>query len=573
MKNLERKLKKISNRGYPAYKELRGQYNFEKFDLIIHHIQPDPFAPPSRLIVRVNFSDSAFPKELIQNDSRRLALEDFINRTFAENINKFFSGDEKNIRFKRGVIAINHGGQEIIKRSAVSVDSKIVEIRFYMSLPAFGRRIDGSGAEYLFFKVIPEIVKKSVFFRNINKKRLEKHVSSVEDYYFIRSQLDNMGLVSFIANGSILPRRSGLDDRPLEKGVVEFKAPPSFEVKIATPHRGEIKGMGIPKGITVITGGGFHGKSTLLNSITMGVYPHIPGDGREYVVTDPTALKIKAEDGRFVSKVNISPFIKNLPFGKDTTKFSTDFASGSTSMAASIIEAMEMGVKLLLIDEDTAATNFMIKDEVMREFLPPDKEPITPFIERIREIYEKKGVSTILVTGGSGEYLKVADNVIVMEEFVPTDKTSYAKELVKKFPILFSKREEFDYNFLRLPISSSISASKGKYECKIDVKPKKTLFFGNTVCNLDSQEQIVEQYQLLTIGYSINYLAKRIFNGSSSIKNGIDYIVEKIEREGFDFLTNFMPFNFSMPRKVDIGIALNRFGNLSVKIVEEKKDV
>lgn len=569
MKSLERKIRKISGRGYPAYKELRGQYDFGNFNLTINHIQPDPFAPPSRLIVYVDYQNSGFPKELIQNDSRKLALEDFIDRIFAENINKFFSGDEKNIRFKRGVLAINHGRQEIIKRSAVSIDAKSIEIRFYMSLPSFGRKIDGNGAEYLFFKVIPEIVKKSVFYKNINKKKLEKHIGCVEDYYFIRSQLDNMGIVAFIANGSILPRRSGLDDRPFEKGAVEFKSPPSYEVKITTPHRGEISGMGIPEGITVITGGGFHGKSTLLNSITMGVYPHIPGDGREYVVTNPTALKIKAEDGRFISKVDISPFIGGLPFDKDTNKFSTDFASGSTSMAASIIEAIEMGVKLLLIDEDTAATNFMIKDEVMREFLPPDKEPITPFIERIREIYEKKGVSTIVVTGGSGEYLKVADNIIVMENFIPVDKTSDAKDLVKKFPILFTKKEEFDYNLVRMPISSSIDASKGKYECRIDVKPKKTLFFGNTICNLDSQEQIVEQYQIYAIGYAINYLAKRIFDGKSGIKDGINYVIEKIEREGFDFLTNYMPFNFSLPRRVDIGVALNRFSNLSVKIVEE----
>ncbi len=568
MKLLERRLKKIGGRGYPAYKELRGQYDFGDFQLMVHHIQPDPFAPPSRLIVNVDFHKSGFPKETLQNGSRKLALEDFINRTFAENINKFFSGEEKNIRFKRGVIAINHGGQEIIKRSAVNVTSKNIEVRFYMSLPAFGRRIDEKGAAYLFFNVIPEIVKKSLFYKNINRKKLEEHIACVEDYYFIRSQLDNMGIVAFIANDSILPRKSGLDDRPRVGGVVKFKSPSSFEVSINTPHRGEIKGLGIPRGITVITGGGFHGKSTLLNSITMGVYPHIPGDGREYVVTHPTAMKIKAEDGRFISKVDISPFIGNLPLGKNTKNFSTDLASGSTSMAASIVEAIEVGVKLLLIDEDTAATNFMIKDEVMREFLSPDKEPITPFIERIREIYDKKGVSTILVTGGSGEYLKVADNVIVMDNFVPVDKTRDAKDLVKKFPIFFSEKKEFSYNQLRLPMTSTLSAARGKYECKIDVKPKKTLHFGEIVCNLDSQEQIVEQFQILTIGYAIHYLAKRVFNGRTSIRDGIEYIVEKIEREGFDCLTSFKPFNLSLPRREDIAVALNRFPNLSVKIVE-----
>ena len=101
--------------------------------------------------------------------------------------------------------------------------------------------------------------------------------------------------------------------------------------------------MGIRKGITLIVGGGYHGKSTLLKALEAGVYNHIAGDGREFVITDDTAFKLRAEDGRSITGVDISPFIKNLPNKKDTVHFSTEDASGSTSQAANLMEALESG--------------------------------------------------------------------------------------------------------------------------------------------------------------------------------------------------------------------------------------
>eukprot|EP00438_Fugacium_kawagutii_P004327 Skav220059 [mRNA] locus=scaffold1709:61262:63212:- [translate_table: standard] len=209
-----------------------------------------------------------------------------------------------------------------------------------------------------------------------------------------------------------------------------------MEVSITLPHAGTVTGMGITRGVSVIVGGGFHGKSTLLHALQLGIYNKVPGDGREHVVCEPSAVKIRAEDGRSVKCTDISPFINNLPFGKlavmgtmalwkATTEFSTGDASGSTSQAANIIEALEVGAMSLLVDEaprrqtdDTCATNFMIRDEKMKALVAPDKEPITAFVRKVRPLFEELGVSTILVVGGSGDFFTVADAVIMMDEWL-----------------------------------------------------------------------------------------------------------------------------------------------------------
>ena len=164
------------------------------------------------------------------------------------------------------------------------------------------------------------------------------------------------------------------------------------------------------------------------------MYDHISGDGREYVITDGDAVKIRAEDGRSIKGTDISMFINDLPNGKDTKRFSTADASGSTSQAANVIESMEAGASLFLIDEDTSATNFMIRDELMQRVIHRDMEPITPFIDRIRELYESYGISTVIVAGSSGAYFHVADSIIQMDRYVPKDITDYAKKEAESTP-------------------------------------------------------------------------------------------------------------------------------------------
>ncbi|MFH1624093.1 MAG: ABC-ATPase domain-containing protein, partial [Pseudomonadota bacterium] len=330
-------LDRIDRRGYKAYKDIQGEYDFSDFTLFIDHVQGDPFASPSRVRASVPQRIAGFPDVLLSSKIRRIALGDYLTRQFQRAIRNSVKGS-RGIG-NSGIIGIDTPGQEVLERTSVLVTEDSVEARFVMGLPASGRTVLARQAYEMFFHEVPKVVKRSLEFRSLNSKELVHHAEVVEDQAFLRGKLEEFGLISFIANGSILPRMSGVDDRPLSASldpsnhVVPFQSPPPLEVEFTTPNKGRIKGMGIPKGVTLIVGGGFHGKSTLLNAIERSVYCHIPGDGREYAVTHPRAVKIRAEDGRRIEKVDINPFIQNLPFGKDTTRFSTDNASGSTSQA------------------------------------------------------------------------------------------------------------------------------------------------------------------------------------------------------------------------------------------------
>lgn len=299
-----------------------------------------------------------------------------------------------------------------------------------MGLPAYGRRISAKDAEEMFFKEIPDILNYTI---NINEEEAQSFVQIIEDTEYLRGKLEENNLCAFIADDALLPRISGISDKPLKKAV-SFKSPSSLRVAFSLPGGKEITGMGIKKGVTLIVGGGFHGKSTLLSAIEQGIYNHIPEDGREYVVSSKSAVYICAENGRYIENVNIEPFVSSLPFGKDTIHFSTENASGSTSQAAAIIEAMEAESKLLLIDEDTSATNFMVRDARMQELVSKTKEPITPFIDQVKQLYTNFGISTILVMGGCGDYFDVADCVIHMDSYIPYDVTQKAQNIIHLLP-------------------------------------------------------------------------------------------------------------------------------------------
>ncbi|KAJ2533993.1 hypothetical protein IWW43_002546 [Coemansia sp. RSA 1935] len=289
----------------------------------------------------------------------------------------------------------------------------------------------------MFLETLPQLVERALMYRSVDSQTMHALAASVEDQEYLRSQLKLLSLVAFIGNGAVLPRVSGVSNMPLETNtVVRFRAPPELQVMVELPNQGTVVGMGIRQGVTLICGGGFNGKSTLLQAIERGVYNHAPGDGRELVVTDATATKIKAEEGRFVCSTDIRPFINNLPLGKTTDAFSTADASGSTSMAASIQEAVEVEASTLLFDEDTCATNFLVRDGRMQQLVSQDCEPITPLVSRVRELWEAKGVSSIMVIGGCGDYLDVADTVVSMHGYVPSDATEKAKAIAQCMPVV-----------------------------------------------------------------------------------------------------------------------------------------
>jgi predicted ABC-class ATPase len=441
-----------------------------------------------------------------------------------------------------------------------------------MGLPAAGRRVLGRQAEAMFFQEVPAILEASLFFRNLDREDLTRHVEAVEDQESLRDQLIIKGLAAFVGNGSILPRQSGVDDRPLQprgkSPIVPFVSPPELEISLQRPNQGEIRGMGIPRGVSLIIGGGFHGKSTLLRSIERGVYNHIPGDGRENVVALPSAVKIRAEDGRYVEKVDISPFINNLPFQKDTSQFSTENASGSTSQAANIIEALEIGTELLLIDEDTSATNFIIRDARMQSLVEKEKEPITPFVDRVRQLFLEQGVSTILVMGGSGDYFDVADQVILMDQYRPHSVTKQAAEIVKQYPTQRKpegKVNSFNGLSARHPLPESFNARRGRKETKVDIKGLSLILFGRHAIDLSALEQLVDPSQTRGIAAAMVALSRKWAKENTSLKGGISDLNALIENQGLDKLMPYRIGNLARPRVHEIAFAINRLRTLKVK--------
>lgn len=555
-KKLRKTFEIIDGRGYKHYNEIRGIYKFDLFTLEVVHVQRDPFAGPS--LIRVVMDDMTFPRDLLSNHGRKIAVGDYIGREFNNSIQKHVHG--RTGSGKSGVILIDSGGPEILERTSVIIDESKLEIRFSVGLPARGRRILGREARELFIEILPRIIKESCIYDSLDTEDLKKHVFINEDSDFIRNELKKMGMVAFIKDGSVLPRKSGISEEPLD-GAVKFKTPESLLVSINTPNHGIITGMGIPEGVTLIVGGGYHGKSTLLNAIELGIYNHRYGDGREMVVTDHGAVKIRAEDGRKIENVDISSFIHNPPMEKITTRFSSENASGSTSQAANIIEAIEVGSKLLLFDEDTSATNFMIRDERMQKLVASEKEPITPYIDRVKELYTDQGVSTLLVMGGSGDYFEAADTVIMMDNYVPYDATERAKQIMEQIPI--NRKTEIKTKFIyekRQPVKESIKPMKGR-KLKLDSRGKTQVLLGREVIDLSQIEQLVDSSQTRAISYALHFAATKLMNGNVSMEELMEKLEKNINKEGLDVLTpkgRKYPNNISRPRTFEIAAALNR---------------
>jgi predicted ABC-class ATPase len=577
--DLRRILGRIDGRGYKAYRDIRGAFDFGPATLHVDHVQGDPFAAPSKLRVRVTQSEARLPASLFRTPVRRAAFADYLARRVDRAVGKMGSGRRGS--GKSGLISVDAGGQQVLERTAVRLDAGWVEVRLEAGLPAVGRRVLGREATEMLCRDLPEIAHRSLFWSALPQDDATRFVELVENQAHIRDQLDDLGLVAFVGDGAILPRESGASDRPLRsEAAVPFRSPESLRVRLrlANPIAGpegqvdEITGMGIREGVTLIVGGGYHGKSTLLRALERAVYPHIPGDGREWVVSRGDLVKIRAEDGRRVEGVDIGAFIGDLPQGRSTTAFSSDDASGSTSQASNILEAIEAGARGLLLDEDTSATNFMVRDARMQALVSRENEPITPFLERVRELHDALGVSTVLVMGGCGDYFDVADCVIMLREYQPREMTREAREIASHKPT--GRRVEATSALTgvtpRIPLPGSFDPSRGRREVKIDARDLDLVRFGSEDIDLRHVEQLVDASQTRAVGLAIHLAAQRFMDGESSLRDVIELLEEFFDREGLDALDPFHrpgrhPGNFARPRRFEIAAAINRLRSLRAK--------
>lgn len=558
--DLKRELDRINGRGYKSYKDLEGQYKFNNYILSIDHVQGDPFASPSRVRVIVDNKINKFPEQLFNEKYKKIALCDFLTRLFSKNIYKY--GEKIFGSGKSGLLEISRCPQQILERTSIIIDNDKVEARFYVGFPARGRSVLSAELEKILFNILPNIVENTLVYTNINTKALDERIKLVEDQEFIRGELKKRKLIAFVANNSILPRESGISQKPLKDGK-RFISPKALEIDFNTPNRGVIKGMGIPEGITLIVGGGYHGKSTLLRALELGVYNHIEGDGREFVITDDSALKVRAEDGRVITRTDISLFINNLPNGKDTVRFYTENASGSTSQAANIVEGIESGTRVFLIDEDTSATNFMIRDTIMQQLVAKDKEPITPFIDVARSLYNKKGISTILVAGSSGDFFDIADLVIQMDNYEPFEVTKKAKALSKGNKD-HSKDLDININFNRVILKGTIES--GPKGIKIKTLGKDGLSINKDNIDLRAVEQIVDSEQLNTIGAIMKYVENKLMGKDLTLIEITNRMIEEINNNLINIDSTKGGYgSLATVRKQELISAYNRFRKLRVK--------
>ncbi len=541
MDQLTATLKKIEKQNYRAYQQIKGQYDFTDFTLFIDHVQGDPYASASRF--RATRAWSLTGLEWLKNESPAFqrAARDFIARSFEQ-----FAKQENTVS-----IALN--GQTVLDSTAVLFTEEGIELRFRVNLPAEGRSVLGKKANNILTFHLPKFIRRATLERELDKEAMVKHCQVVEDQSALREQLEAHNLVAFVANGSVLPRVAGNCDLPM-KEAVEFTAPESLQMTLHAPNKGYVTGLGIPKGITLIVGGGFHGKSTLLNAIERSIYDHIPGDGREYIVTDQKAMKIRAEDGRCVHHLNLSNYINHLPMGKDTADFSTQDASGSTSQAAWLQESIEAGATSLLIDEDTSATNFMIRDERMQALVAKGDEPITPLVDRIGQLRDELDISTIIVMGGSGDYLDVANTVIQMHDYQAVDVTEKAKQVIAQHPTQRHNESEESLQTFRPRALNRVALmnilTDGKF--RVSAKGKDSLRFGKEFTDLSSLEQIESADEVNAIGWLWFQLAQL----PGWCNNPAKEIEEMLSGEWHASLPK--QGDLAKPRTLDVMAALNR---------------
>lgn len=556
-------LRHADGRPYGFYKKVAGAWDYGDFTLAIDHVQADPFAPPTALRAYATPQAMGLPEEALASPDARLAAADFLARAFDEAIRARGARD----------VSIARAGALILQRSYASVLPDRVEVRFQAKLPARGRTILGKSAARLFDVDVPNVVMDCFDFVSHDpdttrkRSRLLAHIASYEDHRALQEQLEANGWVTFVADDSLLARRSGVSEAPLTgDGVVAFRSPDSLRASVSLPHAGDVSGMAIPRGLTLIVGGGYHGKSTLLEAIARGVYAHVPGDGRELVATDPSATKVRAADGRAVTGVDISAFISHLPGGIDTTNFSTENASGSTSQAASIIESLQLGARSLLIDEDTSATNLLIRDTRMRDLVAADKEPITPLVDRVSSL-TGAGTSLIMVVGGSGAFLDAADRVLMMDNYRCLDVTERAKQVAADLPRPRTDAPASWDSAPRVPLAKARvdrprTKATGTHALTVD----------RQVVDISDVEAVLDPGQAEAIAWCVRGVLEEMA-GKQDLVDLMAKLGRRLASEGLDAVCKFgarpYPAFLARPRLIDVGAAINRYRGLILRGDEE----
>ncbi|MDP2984713.1 MAG: ABC-ATPase domain-containing protein [Candidatus Latescibacter sp.] len=545
-----------------AYRELAGEYDYGDFILTVDYIPDDPSKQSSRMRARVSLDTAKFPRDVFNTRSREIGARDFLVRAICSTAARF---SRPVTGIKGGKVIIDRPGQEILENTALVLGNDCIEVRFSVDLPVKRERIPGQQAAALFIDTIPRIIRECLIFKNLDGEGLAEWIETNEDADAARLMLDGLGLAAFVADGSVLPRISFVDPRALVKDAAPFKAPDELAVTLDLPNAGKVRGMGIPKGITLVTGGGAQGKSTLLDALALGVYNHIPEDGRELVVTAEDAVGIRAEEGRRIENVDISPFFSSLERGMDTRHFSAPFASPAVSQAANIMEAVEIGTSLLIIDESTSAADIMDHDARMQELIPADQETVTTLVDILPLLKSQNKISVIIAANCAGDYLEIADTVISLNRFQPFFATTDAKRIVAEHPSgRTSRAGDFPSVIERLPLSHSLEPYKNPSPDRSRFYGRGFIQYGDEFIDCSKVVQLVSHSQGRSISRSIA-LVHRLMDSSKSLADAVEKVMERVNGVGLDTLSGRLMGDLASFRPYELAAAINRMRRVKVK--------
>ena len=551
---LKKTLTSLDGRQVAAYIELAGEYDYGDFTLIIDHIPDDPARQPARMRARVRMETARFPRDVFNTRSREIGARDFLARALASAAARF-QGTPSGERASR--VHIDRPGREILETTAVVTGDGFIEARFTVDLPLRRDKIAGNIAAELFLTAIPRMIRGGLLFGNIDGEGLADWIEANEDADAARSMLAERGLVAFVADGSVLPGKS----RDMLR--VAFRAPEDLAVTLELPNVGKTRGMGIPKGITLVAGGRGAGKSTLLRAIELGVYNHIPGDGRELVVTAGDAVGIRAEEGRRIEKVDISPFFASSE-GDDTRRYSAHSASASASQAANLMEAIEIGASLLIIDEDTSAAELITRDARFQALVPPDRDAITTLVDILPALRDRMGISAVVAVS-SGDYLDIADTIILMNRYVPASATAEARRIRDEFPARrVSRAVDFPPPEPRCPLVFSLEPEKVSSGNRQRPRGRGFVQYGDEFIDCSRNAQLVSPAQERAISRGIA-LVHRLMEGSKSLREAVDRVMERVNAVGLDTLSGRLMGDLGSFRAHELAAAVNRLKRLKVK--------
>lgn len=554
--SLTRKLLDLTGRPPGAYRSIQGSYDFGDFTLVVEQVPDDPGRHAALLHALVPLKTAKFPKDVFTPKSREIAARDFLLRRFVQVAQQ---RSMKKTGVRGGKISIDRPVNELLEHTAVVVDDECIVARFTAELPVKGRGVAGEDAVELMTKRVPAAVRESLVFSNVDGELLADWIETNEDADTLRDMLPRLGLAAFVADGSMLPRRIRADAR----GAKTFTAPDGLAVTVDLPNRGEIRGMGIPAGITLIEGGTASGKTTLLRAIELGVYNHPFGDGRELVVTVPDAVGIREEAGRKVECVDLSPVMKEIAPGIDPMRYTSKSAPPAVSFAANLMESLEIGTSLLIFDDETTTANFLGRDARMQALVPDDKEPLRPLVDILPVLRDGHGISSVIV-GGTGDYLAIADTVIVLDEYQPRSATEDAKRIVESSPGRTGCADvPFRFPAARRPLTASLQAPKADTRLSSSLFGRGIVKYGGESIDLSKLTQIVSQSQARAIARAIA-LVHKLMDGSTSLADAVGKVMNRVEQIGLDSLSNRYIGDLSMFRAHELAAAVNRMKDLKI---------